>query len=141
MRLSIEYIAGLFDGEGHVSITETKKASGINPKLCVKLVNTHLPVLKMVKDLYGGNIYTTKKAKEHYLQCYCLGLTVEQSKVFLADIIPHLVIKRVQAEAALRFSATVYRRGKSIVTEEEKRIRSECIQIVRKSKMQEWLNE
>ncbi len=108
LELSVEYIAGLFDGEGHVSITWSRG----NPKLCVKLTNTYLPVLEAVKDVYGGTFYANKKQKAHYLQCYALSLTVEQSKRFLRELLPFLVIKKRQAELALLFSETVYKHGK-----------------------------
>ena len=79
MVLSKEYLAGLFDGEGHVSITYSPKNGGNHPKLCLKITNTHLPVLLLIKEIYGGNIYANKHKQESWLQCYVLSLTVEQS--------------------------------------------------------------
>ena len=101
MTLTKEYIAGFFDGEGHVSITWSKRRGMMNPKLCLKLTNTYLPLLESIKEIYGGNIYASPKQYEHYLQCYALSLTVEQSKKFLNDVLPFLVIKKRQAELAL----------------------------------------
>lgn len=95
--LSLEYIAGLFDGEGHVSITATKRRSGTDPKLTVRLTNTFLPIIREIQHMYGGHIYKARKVKEHYLQVYVLSLTVEESKKFLSDILPFLHIKRDQA--------------------------------------------
>ena len=136
--ISIPYIAGLFDGEGHVSITWTARKSGRDPKLCVKLTNTHLPVLLEVKGLYGGCIYANKKVAAHYLQVFVLSLTVEQSKKFLTDMLPHLIIKKRQAEIALLFSSTVYRRGKKRVSEEETLLRESCMKEIEIEKRREW---
>lgn len=138
MELSNQYVAGLFDGEGHVSITYTKVKTGKNPKLCVKLTNTFLPVLKELHKKYGGCITANKKQAEHYLQCYVLNFTVAGSKKFLTDVLPYLVIKKRQAEIALKFSATVYRRGKHRVTYEEIAIREECMRLVAEDKQIQW---
>ena len=138
MNLSLEYIAGFFDGEGHVSITEMHRRNTIDPKLVVRLTNTFLPVLDYIKGVYGGTIYKQPKVKSHYLQVYVLSLTVEQSKKFLTDILPFLVIKKEQAEEALKFSRTVYRRGKKNVSDEEKEIRMECMDKLWRLKRQEF---
>ena len=92
--LSKEYIAGLFDGEGHVSITESLRKGGNYPKLLIKITNTFLPVLEEIQLIYGGSFYKQPKAKDHYLQVHVLSLSVEQSKTFLKDILPFLVIKK-----------------------------------------------
>jgi hypothetical protein len=138
MLLSKEYIAGFFDGEGHVSITYTKRPSGMDAKLCVKLTNTHLPVLETIQSMYGGSITATKKSAEHYLQCYVLGFSVEQSKTFLTDLLPFLVIKHSQAKLALKFSTTVYRRGRAPVSVEEHNLRQECMTLLAADKRKEW---
>lgn len=136
--LSLEYIAGLFDGEGHVSITATKRRSGTDPKLTVRLTNTFLPIIREIQHMYGGHIYKARKVKEHYLQVYVLSLTVEESKKFLSDILPFLHIKRDQATYALKFSSTVYRRGKGRVTDEERLIRKECMQSIYADKRKQF---
>lgn len=120
MILSKEYIAGFFDGEGHVSITWSSKGGKYrNPKLCIKITNTHLPTLKEMRRQYGGCITANKKSHDHYLQCFVLNMTVEQSKIFLKDMLPFLFVKKRQAELALMFSETVYRRGKTPVSDEQ----------------------
>lgn len=126
--VSLEYIAGLFDGEGHVSITDMFRRDTIDPKLVVKITNTFLPILEEIQSIYKGSIYKQPKLKDHYLQVYVLSLTVENSKKFLNDILPHLRIKYEQAKVALEFSSTVYRRGKKKVTSEEKEIRKICME-------------
>lgn len=137
--VSKEYLAGLFDGEGHVSITWSRNSGyARSPKLCVKLTNSHLPVIETVKEMYGGHIYKVKKGKETYLQVYTISLTVEESKRFLHDLMPHLIIKKRQAELALEFSATIYRRGKKPVTDEEIAIRERTMEELRKEKLLSW---
>lgn len=140
LEISKEYIAGLFDGEGHVSITWATRRGVKCPKLCVKISNTHLPVLLKIKAMYGGSIYANKKQYESYLQCYVLSFTVEQSKKFLKDILPYTIIKQSQIIEALKFASTVYRRGKSIISEKEKIIREDCMIKVREEKLKSWDN-
>ena len=137
--LSKEYIAGLFDGEGHVSITVTERRGKVDPKLCVKLTNTHLPVMELVKAQYGGTFYLQKKTEEHYLQVYQLTFNVTESKVFLTELIPFLIIKKRQAELALEFSSTVYRRGSKTVSNEEKQLRERLMTELRAEKHREWI--
>lgn len=137
--LSKEYIAGLFDGEGHVSITVTQREGQTDPKLCVKLTNTHLPVMEMFKEQYGGTFYLQKKSEEHHLQVYQLSLNVTESKKFLSEILPYLVIKKRQAEIALEFSSTIYRRGRKPVTEEEKNLRESLMTEMRAEKYKQWV--
>ncbi len=137
--VSKEYLAGFFDGEGHVSITWTKKGDWkSSPKLAVKMTNTYLPLMEEIQKEYGGNMYKGKNVKEHYLQVYTLSLTVEESKRFLNDVMPFLKIKKRQAEIALIFSSTIYRRGRKPVTKEEEELRAWCMEEVRKEKFLTW---
>ena len=134
----VAYIAGLFDGEGHVSITWTYRKSGRDPKLCVKLSNTYLPVILKIQDMFGGTIYSPVPTEEHYLQVFHLSFNVSESKVFLKTLMPFLVIKYEQAYWALKFSDTVYRRGRKKVTEEEHKLRNLCMDKVRELKQAQW---
>ena len=138
MKLSTEYIAGLFDGEGHVSITFAVRRGIACPKLTVKLTNTHLPVLLLVREQYGGTIYAGKCTMSHHLQVHTLSFSVKQSECFIRAMLPHLVIKYEQALVALKFQATIYRRGKQVVSDEEKGIRENCMNEVKKLKKENW---
>lgn len=122
-----------------MSITWSQKGEWKgSPKLTVKMTNTYLPLLEEIQREYGGSMYKGKKVKEHYLQVYTLSLTVEESKRFLKDVMPFLVIKKRQAELALLFSSTIYRRGRKPVTKEEEELRAWCMEEVRKEKFLTW---
>lgn len=96
-KLHPAYVAGLFDGEGCVSIGGYDKC-----RLQLEVANTHLPVLLQLKTQYKGSVQPTKKAVPQARQCYKWYVTGKsRSQSFLLEILPHLVIKREQVEHAL----------------------------------------
>ena len=109
MEMSKEYLAGLFDGEGCIVLNRFRQAKvkkgRIHPTLGFSLIvcisNTHLPTLQEVREMYGGNIQTTKGTNR---PCYTLRL-LQGKKVapFLRDLQPHARIKKSQIDLALEY--------------------------------------
>jgi hypothetical protein len=107
------YAAGLIDADGSIVISRTKpkrywRNGGVSVwyRLHVQVSNTHLPVLEMLVEEYGGSIshkpmtegsFFTRR--EHY------NWSVSSNKAFecLKRIQPHLVIKKEQAELGMEF--------------------------------------
>ena len=56
MQLSIEYIAGLFDGEGYITVNKNKKA--FVPVVGIKMNGFNL--LKNLNNEFGGYFYQIK---------------------------------------------------------------------------------
>jgi len=106
--MSIEYLAGLFDGEGsfclQVVIRDTlprkdgtkkgTKSVIITPRVVMKLYRGWEKVFPQFQELFGGKIYETKKGKE-----WQWSLQDKKSCLFVAQsLLPHLHIKKEIAE-------------------------------------------
>lgn len=102
------YFAGLFDGEGCISINKTKgtlakpyQRAGF--QLRVSVTNTNFDVLYALQEQYGGKVYIRKKVKA---RDYGDWITVSrQCAEPLTKWLPHLIIKNEQAKVALDFQS------------------------------------
>lgn len=101
----IAYLAGLFDGEGTVSICEYKNKNAVGLRLRVSISNTHLPALVHIQELFGGRIdpADTRNSKPVF------RLVFEgKSATFALEIMkPYLIIKKEVAEAGIQFQGTI----------------------------------
>lgn len=100
------YFAGLFDGEGCVSINKTKGTkdkpySRPGFQLRISITNTNIEVLNKLQNTYGGNIYKRerKNARTYYDWVAASNQCLEPLKRW----IPFLIIKKKQAEIAVSF--------------------------------------
>jgi len=98
----IEYAAGFFDGEGCVNCSSGRKNS---PFIRILVVNTNLEVLKVFQNFWGGDINKNYKPKEHWKQAYTWRLSHKSALKFLSDILPYLIVKKEQAELAIKFGS------------------------------------
>ena len=101
--LSREYIAGLFDGEGSVTIGCTKKSRtnwAFVPH--ASLANNYKPILELLQKEFGGYIGPVGGKS----RCWALNFTTKAAKDFLLVILPFLVIKKKQAEILVDFIET-----------------------------------
>ena len=135
--IDIAYIAGLFDGEGHVTIADTK--TGISLRAAIS--NNNILILQWIIDSIGmGCLY---KESQKYLKntniikldCYRLHLTGYEAGLFLTMIEPYIRIKKKQVNIGIEFAKTYIRRlnlGKKITQEiKEKRMlyRNEVLEL------------
>lgn len=102
--LSKEYIAGFFDGEGHLGIT----ISGKNKQCTLRLsfTNTNREVLEMIRLQYGGVIYTNRyhsSYRSDWKIAYSLRLSSSQIKLLISDIKDLIIIKSPQIKLAFEF--------------------------------------
>ena len=101
--MTIQYIAGLFDGEGGIYITQKidkRFSKGILVRnIRCQVANTHKGVLINLQKIFGGTI----RLKNHKR-----GFTWEiagQKNVldFLNKIYPYLIIKKEQVKLAIQY--------------------------------------
>lgn len=94
--ITIEYIAGLFDGEGSISYIKGKRASGnICYTPCINIAQQQDAVLYMVKDFFGFG-----QVNGPYRQNNCSDFhtrAIIDVVVFLEALIPHLIVKKQRA--------------------------------------------
>ena len=105
----LAYIAGLFDGEGCVSISR-KKSTGVNPSygLNVSVSNCHRGVLELLQRIYGGYVkhyIETRPNQRNWFTWQLSGGKMAAS--FLADIRPYSIIKAEEIDLALEFALRV----------------------------------
>ena len=110
--IAIEYIAGVFDSEGSLSIAENKCAKVAYMQARLNIANTNLPLLTAIRNVFGGTIRPQKSTN---LQNYQLEWTkaADQLKV-LRTIQPFLIAKKEQVDFFLaEYAPTIrYGRGK-----------------------------
>ena len=105
MPLSLEYIAGFFDGEGSISWSTPKKYPNKKyPR--VELGNTNFQIIEEISYQFNGK-FDTQWAKSKrsigtkpFARWYCYG---KNAYTFLRAICPHLRIKQQQALDALKY--------------------------------------
>ena len=101
MKLSLEYIAGLFDGEGYITVNKNKKA--FVPVIGIKMNGFNL--LKELNIQFGGYFYQRKKYINRPLTEWTLRGAF-QVIPFLKKIEPFLIIKKEQAKLCLELCKT-----------------------------------
>lgn len=88
----IAYTAGLFDGEGSISLVRQKNNRSHSPQVAV--ASTDLEVLQWLRNRFGGSIVTKQPRKPSHSVSYDWRLTDRRALTFLALIRPYLVIER-----------------------------------------------
>lgn len=88
------YIAGLFDGEGSLYITETLQVR-------LSITNTYRPVLDALAREFGGTVTKCANNGTRKRNCFVWQLCDERMSVLLETIQPFLVIKSGHASIAL----------------------------------------
>ena len=109
------YIAGIFDGEGYITMEKRRRHGGVGFTMKAGVVNTCLPLLELLKLRYDGCISKGNKVNK---QCYNWSCSQDKASDFLSDIYPFVNIKRFQASIALDYIRD-RKTDKTRVTDEE----------------------
>jgi hypothetical protein len=88
----IAYTAGLFDGEGSISLVRQKNNRSHSPQVAV--ASTDYEVLDWLQKRFGGSIVTKQPYKINHSVSYDWRLTDRRALNFLQLIRPYLVIER-----------------------------------------------
>lgn len=117
--LSLEYMAGLFDGEGCIRVhTPGVTVDGkINPKtnrhfpsyqvLCM-LQNTYWPVILALHEQFGGMVTVTQPRSAKHRTIHQWRVQSKIAYAFLRAVRPHLIIKREEAELAIALQEHIH---------------------------------
>lgn len=103
--LSLEYIAGLVDGEGSIGIINRMVSNRAYLDPYIHISNCNKEILEQVKESLGvGNVYKegrqTTGHRDAYLYACSSRATIETA---LTKLLPYLVIKKQLAEIVLEF--------------------------------------
>lgn len=85
----INYIAGLIDGEGTITITRKYKTSKFRMPV-ISCSSTTIELLEYLQSKLGGSISKHKVYKDNHLQSWSWKITYNQALLFCEIIGPHL---------------------------------------------------
>lgn len=101
------YIAGLFDGEGHIFITEDMRPNYKTSLhiLRIGVTNTHKPTIEWLFSLFPTTISKRVQHKNHptWKPCYSWNAASKNALLFLKTIYPYLKIKKEQVRLGIEF--------------------------------------
>ena len=100
--ITLDYIAGIYDGEGS-SIVRFRKDSryrtGVQIDPHINITNTNKEVLELIKSYFGyGYIYWHKRDELWYYNIYKKDQLID----FTETLIPYTIIKRKELEIFLK---------------------------------------
>lgn len=100
------YLAGIIDGEGHISINRTKTCPQrrINPRYQAEVivVNTDVRLMEYLVEHAGGSFYKRKRAKEWHKDTYSWKVTSTTARDLCKKLLPYLFLKKGQAECIVK---------------------------------------
>jgi hypothetical protein len=97
-----EYFAGLFDGEGHVTISHLKKDDTY--RLVLALTNTDKIALQYLQAQFGGKLHEkTRNGSLGKKKCYILMWHGKDAKEVARNLLPYSVIKSSQLMVIMRY--------------------------------------
>ena len=102
----MEYIAGLFDGEGSVGIVKMNKKDMINPyyQLRITIYNSNNKTLEKINRLIGfGSVKKIKKRDGQNQQPFSYSCYSNNAVKFLMGIHNFLFIKKEQSKLGIDF--------------------------------------
>jgi hypothetical protein len=113
------YLAGMMDGDGHISITRSdcpthktrhgkivRYTDPVRYGIVVAVSNTDIRLVKHLKEMFGGSYNGGKPFKGHpnWKPKYQWNVSGNQNKeLVLLALLPYLILKREQAIIALEF--------------------------------------
>jgi hypothetical protein len=127
--VSLQYLGGLFDGEGSINITPkcANDARRGHLYLQISLGNTNRKACEMLAKMFGGNVYLQRKAGPKNKAFWVWLRTWGQAALVLRALLPHLELKRREARIGLRFEDHVARQGRGrYLTPESTAFRLRC---------------
>jgi hypothetical protein len=95
------YAAGFFDGEGNIVVIWQASKKGY--MFQVRVTQKSRKPLVWLQERWGGGIYL--KQIINGVPCYSWNVGWGKARKFLDDVLPFLIVKRAQAELALKFAA------------------------------------
>lgn len=106
MRTDIDraYLAGLLDGEGHISISLLSTPNGGKRHvLVVGITNTYLPALEELAELWGASVGHIRQRSPQRRRAGEIKWTTAAAATILREVQPFLRIKHAQCAVALAF--------------------------------------
>lgn len=131
-KVDYAYIAGFFDGEGSIGITKRKAG---DYQLLVSIGQANRFPLKWLQFNFGGCLQTTLSNKPHIQTMYRWRVVANDAFEFLTTIYPYLILKKAEAELAIKWQKAKQerRKGQLKPKTEEAKVLDEANYILMKS--------
>jgi hypothetical protein len=116
----VAYTAGLFDGEGSVSIQKNSQQGHPLYSLSASMKSTTLILLEYMQYLWGGGIYPGRNYNtEKHRQQWQWRLHGQAAADFLEVVRPRLLLKKEHASLGIEFQAHLHPGSTTRITDEE----------------------
>lgn len=105
-KMTPEYLAGLFDGEGCIDVQRMYPKAGRNrlyvrPRVRMCMADSARSMMQMLRDRFGGHL-VSRKGKVNQQDSWSLEwLNGNDMRMLLNLILPHLILKAEQAKLVL----------------------------------------
>lgn len=106
MALELPYVAGLFDGEGYITINKYHHPKGthIRYQLFVGIGMTDKPVIEAIAEQFGGMFTSYKSPKKPtHRRVFEWRVSSKSAVPFLKAVLPWLIVKKDRANLVLKF--------------------------------------
>lgn len=103
--ISLEYIAGFFDGEGSVGVYKNGRGTfHLRTQITQNVTRCSRPLFEALQVQFGGNLSDHQSlTKNRYFNWQLNGTGAAK---FLKEILPHLRLKTEQAQVAIAWQAS-----------------------------------
>lgn len=104
----LAYLAGLVDGEGCITITLVRKRYHM---VQLRIANTDPRMTRWLQSNFGGGVTIENRQNARWKVRYTWCVGARAAEPILRAVLPHLLLKRDQAEIALACRELTYYRG------------------------------
>ncbi len=120
-EIELSYLAGIIDGEGTILIVKQSQSTKKNPSFCLALsfCSTDKCLCDWVRDRFGGSIVHSRQKNDKWKDAYRWQIRSNNALKILLDILPFLIIKKIQADYAICFQKERRKPGIKGITQEE----------------------
>ena len=109
---TLAYYAGIFDGEGHITIGASKRTQRVDYWLQIGIVNTYRPLLESLQTDFGvghlSQLYGSGTGNR--LPAWAWRCTSNQAMAVLNALLPFLRMKLEPAKLAIEFQSRMKER-------------------------------
>jgi hypothetical protein len=117
--VSDEYLAGLTDGEGHISIVFRPKTgvgrTGTQCYLFVAFTMVDREAIDAIAERFGGAVYALKQESPRWKPAFRWQATGARAERFIRAVRPYLRVKVRQADIALEFREISLQGGRTTI--------------------------
>jgi LAGLIDADG DNA endonuclease family protein len=110
-RISPQWLAGFFDGDGYVGIMRFRSSASARKwylRLKCNFTNKDVFTLAVIAKKFGCSQPILKQAKKYKSDVYELDICGERAVSFLETIKDYVIIRREQVELALEFASIMH---------------------------------